>query len=71
MNTRRINTSFNSASVRKTSSIEWQIKNAINNKKGLNVYKNMFTSGWSICTPNGVAHHAETDSDMVNFVKGY
>jgi hypothetical protein len=71
MNTRRVNTHFNSASVRKTSSIEWQIKNAVNNKKGLKVSKNMFSNGWSIELPNGSYHNSPNDADMVNFVKGY
>jgi hypothetical protein len=39
--------------------------------KGLKVQLNLFKSGWSVALPNGVAYHAENDSDMVAYVCGY
>lgn len=71
MNTRRVNTHFNSASVYKPSSIQCQIKNAVNNKKGLKVDKNMFSDSWSITMPNGTVHFSPNDGDMVRFVREY
>lgn len=71
MNTRKVNTSFNSASVRKPVSIQRQIRNSVNNKKGLRVVKCIFNSGWDIELPNGIHHHVNTDGDMIRYVKDY
>jgi hypothetical protein len=40
-------------------------------QKGLSLWRNQFSSGWSIIMPGGSTYHAHTDDDMVAFVSDY
>lgn len=39
--------------------------------KGLKVIKCTLKLGWSITLPNGTTHHAETDKDMIVYVRDF
>jgi hypothetical protein len=39
--------------------------------KGLSLWRNQFTIGWSIVMPGGGAYHAHTDDDMIVFLNKF